>query len=126
MTLDHVGALAPEELELLCDYLLEPAALGRLEPVRFIVTLANEQLGALTARLRDVIDTPIQLRAFSPDEFGDIALQYFFYHFDVPPTDVEATLAKLPSINGEFSWRAVEGLANFVESAGWERFRDRA
>ncbi|MDA0182195.1 CHAT domain-containing protein [Solirubrobacter phytolaccae] len=123
VTLDHVAALATEELELLCDYLLEPAAHGQLEPVRFIVAVSEEQAGALTERLRRAIGASISLRTFRPDEFGEIALQYFFHHFDVPRTDVEATLAALPSLNEDFSWGAVVGLASYIEGIGWERYK---
>jgi len=123
VTLDHVAALAPEELDLLCEYLLEPAALGRLDPVRFIVALSQEQAGALSERLRRAIGASIALCTFKPDEFGEIALQYLFHHFDVPRTDVETTLASFPQLREDFSWGAVVGLASYIERFGWERFK---
>lgn len=123
VTLDHVAALAPEELELLCDYLLEPAAHGQLEPVRFVVALSEEQAGALTERLRRAIGATVPLRAFKPDEFDEIATQYFFHHFDVPRAAVESTLASLPQYSQEFSWGAVTGLADYIEGSGWRRFK---
>jgi hypothetical protein len=122
VALDDLGALPPEELELVCDLLLEPIAAHRLPPVRVILVLSEEQSVRLTEGLQRAMDSPIVLTSFKPDKFKYIAGQYLRYHFKIPAKDLADQLESLPRMKDEFSWKQVKGLKDFLQSAGWSSF----
>jgi hypothetical protein len=121
LALDGLEKLTDEHLELLCEYLLEPIAAAKLEPVRVIIALSDEQAVRLSESLRAAMGDPIVLTTFEPRQFRYIAGHYLRYHFKVEPRELEKSLSSLP-IQTNFSWPAVAGLTMLAQTFGWEPY----
>lgn len=121
LVLDDIGALPEADLALLSEYLLEPIANHKLEPVRVILVLSEEQRNRLPERLRNAMGNPIVLTSFKPDEFKYIAGQYLRYHFTVTSKVLDEKLKALNPTES-FNWELMDSLPRVAESWGWSRF----
>jgi hypothetical protein len=120
IALDHVSGVQEENWELLRKLLLVPVAEHRLEHVRFIVVLSDEQRGGWLSDDTHGLTAQVELRAFKPDEFLTHARWYFAFHFDVDPKEVDKVMMIMP-IREEWTWETLTDLERVAPKFGWTR-----
>ncbi len=120
IALDHVSGVQDENWDFLCKLLLVPVAQHRLENVRFIIVLSDEQRDGWLSDDTQNLTEQVELRAFKPDEFLAHARWYFGFHFDVDPKEVDDVMTIMP-IREEWTWETLTQLERVVPRFGWTR-----
>jgi hypothetical protein len=120
IALDHVSGVQDENWDLLCRKLLVPVAEHRLEHVRLIIVLSNEQRGGWLSDDTQGLTQAFELRAFKPGEFLTHARWYFGFHFDVDPKKIDDVMTGIP-IQEDWTWETLTDLERVVPKFGWAR-----
>ena len=122
IALDHVSGVEDESLKFLCKWLLAPIARHRLQPVRVLVVLSDEQqrIGVLGEDIHEIVPQ-VELRQFRAKDFYTHAQWYFGYHFDAELDEVDDVTGLLaPVIAADWDWKTIVGL-NPIAEGRWPR-----